>query len=87
MSQKNKLEYVQCRKMYKELIKQKKREHNKEMSVSLSSNLQNPEMFWKQIRKLCGNYSRAPSISVQDWYEHFTTVFCETAHKLPDEWE
>ena len=87
MSQNNKNEYIQNRKMYKELLRQKKSNYNRVMSVSLSSNIQNPEAFWSQVRKICRCYKQVPNISLQDWYDHFTKVMCDSNHRLPDGWE
>ena len=87
LSQIRKEEYIKCRKAYKELTRQKKRGYNYEMSVSLSSNVQNPELFWKQVRKLCGGFARVPSIPVHDWYNHFTAVFGQSTQSLANGWE
>jgi len=71
----NRVEYSRCRKLYKELIRERKCEYRYEMTVSLSSNVQNPELFWKQVRMLCCNYKSIPNISLQAWFEHFENVF------------
>ena len=86
-SEPKKKDYIECRRLYKELIRQKKRNYNIEMSSSLTGNVQNPELFWKCIRKICGGFYTLPNIPVHDWYEHFTAVFCQSTHELSNDWE
>ena len=80
----NKTEYSNARKMYKDLIREKKRQYRLEMTVSLSSTIQNPELFWKHVRKLCSTYRQQPNIPVQTWFEHFKNVFGVTLESKVD---
>ena len=64
--QKDREEYFNCRKFYKSLVRTKKMQHQKQAGSTLCSSLNNSQMFWGHIRKLCRKYTPTPDITKDD---------------------
>jgi hypothetical protein len=73
--------YIQSRKSYKSLVKQKKREYKKNLAEQLKNNVNDSERFWKDIKKLgcCKKSEISDKIKLDEWFIHFENVFkqCE----------
>ena len=75
--------YVESRKQYKRIIKLKKQRHRKSVADSLTNNINNSGVFWKELKQLggCKKSTISENITLEDWYKHFENVFkqCEVA--------
>ena len=76
-SEEDRILYVESRKMYKLLLKNKKRTFRKEKADALTKEIHNSAQFWKQLRNMGygGKDVVNNNISVGDWFEHFKKVF------------
>ena len=69
--------YVEEKKTYKQLLKQKKKEFGKNTAESVANNVNNSATFWKALRKLGDEKKTAVSekINIEEWYKHFRDFF------------
>ena len=76
-SEESRKDYIQTKKIYKSLIKQKKLEYNKSFAESLVNSLNDSSTFWDRIKQISSD-SRpkvSDNITIQQWYTHFQNVF------------
>ena len=85
-SEQNRKEYVKKRNSYKKMLKMKKSQHKAKIAQSLSENMSDSSLFWKDLKKLGGlSKSRIENdITPGMWYEHFKNIFNQD-DKLVDE--
>ena len=77
-----KAQYVQQRKAYKALIRDKKNKYQNQVYDDLMKNLENSNTFWHILRKL-RKRSRVPEISLETWKLHFETLFNKSINHSP----
>jgi len=70
--------YMQKRREYKELLKQKKKFHREKIKISLQCNIKNPKQFWDTVRSVRPRSTSQNTISAELWYKHFNNVFNES---------
>lgn len=72
--------YVVLRNRYRGIIKAKKKEYRKTLVNTLLTNVNNPSVFWKELKSLGGTTKAQPSlrISLDEWFTHFRNVFSES---------
>ena len=69
--------YAQKRREYKELLKQKKQSYKESIVDKLNMNINDPKLFWNTLRSVRPRKSSNSSITAQEWYQHFKSVFNE----------
>ena len=74
----DRLAYAEKRKQYKELLCNKKNEKKNEIICTLQENVNNSIVFWSCIQSVIRRKQNQCSITVQQWYEHFFSVFNST---------
>lgn len=85
----DKQRYVECRRDYKQTCKRKQIKYKDEKVQSLQENLNNPTIFWKELRSCCGllkKQSVQNSITKEEWVTHFRKVFCSDESNV-DDWQ
>jgi len=74
----DRLHYVEARNTYSALVRKKKQTFQKDKVQILTNNLNNPAVFWRELRA-CGTLMKRKtirnSISITEWREHFMKVF------------
>jgi exonuclease III len=70
-----KTEYVNNRKEYAKLIKEKKRKFDEKRLEQLKGSVKDAKLFWKTIRLINRKSIVYNDISIQQWHEHFSNVF------------
>jgi len=71
-------QYVIARQQYKDLLRRKKQLYKALRAQSLSNSVNNPNVFWKELRLACGLVKKKTvgnNISLDQWREHFMKVF------------
>ena len=71
--------YFAQRKVYKNLIKDKKLVYHKSLSATLCTDMSNSRIFWNHIKRLNHRFVTPPNISKDEWLEYFKRVFQEAA--------
>lgn len=72
------LAYIQKRREYKELLKNKKQSHKENVKQLLQHNIGNPRQFWEAVRSVRPKAGVVKnSISAVQWFDHFYGVFNE----------
>ena len=73
----DRLLYIEAKKKYKRLLKEKKTAFRKQQTDNLATDLTNSSQFWKRLRNLgCGGKQTIHNdIDLNDWYNHFKEVF------------
>ena len=71
----DRIAYAEKRKQYKELLCQKKIDKKHEIISTLQENVNNSNVFWSCIQSVIRRKQNQCSITVQQWYEHFYSVF------------
>jgi len=74
----NRFSYLQVRNNYKTVIKKKKQDFKLRKAQMLTDNLNNPSIFWKELRACCGLVKKQAlknSITINEWRDHFMNVF------------
>jgi len=71
--------YIQKRREYKELLRQKKKSHKENIILTIQNSLNNPRQFWDTVRSVRPRPNAHNTISVDQWYQHFHSVFNEVA--------
>jgi len=71
------VEYVEAKKKYKELIKLKKRQFKRQKVEALANSLSNSGNFWKEVRSFGGDRKTIVknNITITEWYDYFKGVF------------
>ena len=69
------MEYVNERKEYKLMLKQKKDTFDKLRLAKLKQSIHDPKLFWQTVRSLSSRKLIYHSISSDQWYEHFSYLF------------
>ena len=72
----NKAEYIQSKKLYRNLLRAKRQSYSEKKISFLLSNLGNSSKFWKEIKttnRIKGVHSN--SIDISDWYKYFRSIF------------
>ena len=72
--QQEKTLYLEKKMDYQKLIKDKRKEFNKQMKTQILDNIKDSKKFWKQIKLLSANRNKLPDIPIQNWEEHFHKV-------------
>ena len=72
--------YIESRKLYKELIRHKKANYRRRVTETLTTNVTDAQLFWKEIKALSGSYTRRTQCRVtkDEWVEHFQNIFAAT---------
>ena len=75
--QEKRLTFVESRKAYRKLLKQKKQQFRLETAENLCKNINVPNLFWNDVKKLgLRNKSRSSdTISIEEWFRHFQKLF------------
>jgi hypothetical protein len=78
-SENNRREYVESRNKYKRMLRNKKIQFRANMAQSISGNIGDSSLFWKELKKLGGLSQRKVKndISMDTWYQHFKDVFSQ----------
>ena len=83
----DRLMYIEAKKKYKRLLKEKKTAFRKQQTEKLAADMTNSSLFWKQLRNLgCGGkQTMQNNVELNEWLNHFKNVFqgnteefCET---------
>jgi len=75
--------YVEARRDYKQLIKNKKISYKREKAKYLASIGKNGKLFWKEVRQLSGRKKQGVSKQISDdqWFNHFQSLYnADTVH-------
>ena len=78
--------YIDIKKKFKNMCKQKQLEHNEKVLKELndSCNDTNSKAFWQKLKSLTTNRQRTThDIPPRSWYEHFKSLFC--THQASDD--
>ena len=69
--------YLESKKAYKILCDQKQRQYQRDKAESLERTLNDPALFWGQMRSLgaCKKNDVNNKITLDEWYAHFKNVF------------
>ena len=70
-----KAEYIQNKKSYKKLLKEKKEAYSSKKISTLFKSLNNPTLFRKEVRSLNPNRHTTNSIDINEWYSFFVIIF------------
>ena len=71
-----KAEDIQNRKSYKKkLLKEKKEAYSSHKISTLFKSLNNPTLFWKEVRSLNPNRRTINSVDLNEWYSYFVNIF------------
>ena len=65
--------YRTYKKDFKKLCKKKQFEIKQSNRDEVEQNVNNPKMFWKNLKSLCLPSQNTSDISVNQWFEHFKT--------------
>jgi hypothetical protein len=71
----DRLLYMQKRREYKELLRNKKCDYKKNFLADLQNNLNDSKKFWEALRSVRPRPSCQPNISKAQWFNHFQSVF------------
>ena len=67
--------FVQCRNNYKQLIRRKKKDYEKNLGTYLLKNLYNSDKFWHVIRKKSWKRAKLADIEIETWKSYFESLF------------
>ena len=81
----DKLEYINKRREYMRLIKQKKIIHDTKIANRLKSSITDTKLFWYYVKKLYKRPQIKPVISTQEWSDHFYSVFNVNLSTIEDD--
>ena len=59
----------------KKLLKEKKEAYSSHKISTLLKSLNNPTLFWKEVRSLDPNRRTTNSIDINEWYSYFVNIF------------
>ena len=66
--------YVNCRKSFRNLLKEKRQKYKANKLKVLTSKMKDSKMFWSEVRSICVGTCRQPLISTNEWFTHFKNV-------------
>ena len=75
--------YVNNRKKYKNMIKDKRKHFNGKRVTIIKANLKDSSSFWAQIKKVCKKSTVNNQITPQQWITHFKSVFNSNSLEKP----
>ena len=70
----NRLLYVECRKSFRILLKQKRQSHRENKLKTLTAKVNDSKTFWSEVRSVSGGTCRQPVISTTECFTHFESV-------------
>ena len=70
-----KQQYVESRKTYKSMLKQKKYNYSIKKITLLANNVHDPRKFWKDVKYILGNKAVQNNIPIEFFFHHFSSVF------------
>lgn len=71
----HRLKYVESRRIYRILLKNKKRIYKENKITNLANNAKDSKLFWKEVKSVCHRAIKPPNISSDEWFTHFYNVF------------
>ena len=69
------IHYTNSRKEYKVLLKQKQNDYKDQALRMLVDDMNSPKQFWTTLKNYIGRPVNQCTISEEEWFEHFSTVF------------
>ena len=77
------IRYLQQKKKYKKLLKEKKQLYKRELANRLESNCKDPAKFWKEIKTLGGSHKSfvTNNISLDEWFDHLKVCLIKIIRK------
>ena len=79
--------YAAKRKEYKELLRNKKLIHKNNFLSSLRENLNDSSKFWSSIHSVLYRKQVQNSISLEEWFNHFSSVFNSPHDSVDDTYQ
>jgi len=80
----HRLQYVECRKVYRFTLKTKRVIYKQVKLESLVAKVKDSKMFWSELKSVCQKSQKQPNISSDQWFSHFRSVFNATEeHVVP----
>ena len=67
--------YLSKRRIYKTLLREKKKFHSLKVVAEIERNIGDSKLFWQNIKRLSEKRKLTTCISKDDWYVHFFNVF------------
>ena len=71
----SRLLYVECRKQYRLVMKNKQQTYKKSKLMNLVNKARDPKLFWIEVKSVCQSFKSLPNIDADDWFRHFREVF------------
>ena len=71
----DRLEYVKERKLYKKIIKDKKKQYRQTQCAKLAASTKDSSAFWSEVRKLLSVKRTTDNININVWFDHFEQLF------------
>ena len=71
---KNRLLYVNCRKLFRSLLKQERQNYNVSKLNVLTAKMKDSKLFWSEVMSISVGTCRQPLISTNEWFTHFKNV-------------
>ena len=79
--------YVDLRKSYKKMIRNKRKEHKKKIKQDILNSMADSRAFWGAIKRLSTGKGFDQNISEEQWLDHFKQVFCSDTSTTDDDME
>ena len=79
----DKVRYVNNRKHYKNLIKEKRAIYNNNKVTYIKNNMNNQSVFWSEIKKVCRKNRTKNNITPNSWINHFKSLHTPLSDDLP----
>ena len=80
--------YVEVRREYRMLLKEKKRAFKASKAKYLADNLNDPKLFWNELKSCLGLGNKSGvsnKITLEEWHDHFKSVFSPGDAEARDE--
>ena len=77
---KNRLVYVNCRKLFRSLLKQERQNYNVSKLNVLAAKMKDSKLFWGEIMSIHVGTCRQPLISTNEWFTHFKNMLGGDTH-------
>jgi hypothetical protein len=71
----SRLYYVECRKSYRALLREKRAKYKTLKLNNLIEKMNDSKGFWSELRSIRGTSFSQPNISEAEWFQHFKGVF------------
>lgn len=81
----DKLQYLQKRSEYQNMIKEKKKAHRKSVQDSLLENRKNPSMFWSTVKRSRPRERNRATINIDVWKDHFENILGQHTASTPEQ--